>query len=99
MMTLVFPLVGFQMIGTNFFQSLGMVKKSILLSLSRQILFLLPLLYAMPMWLGTKGVWISFPIADLIAVSLTVILLMQLFRKFSRLKDGDDPSTLGSSIQ
>ena len=48
LLTIMFPLVGFQMIGTNFFQSLGMVKKSIILSLSRQILFLLPCLYFLP---------------------------------------------------
>jgi putative MATE family efflux protein len=52
LLTIMFPLVGFQMIGTNFFQSLGMVKKSIILSLSRQILFLLPCLYFLPIAIG-----------------------------------------------
>ena len=98
LMTLAFPIVGFQMIGTNFFQSLGMVKKSVILSLSRQILFLLPLLYALPLWLGAKGVWISFPIADTISTILTAILLGNLFKKFNSLKDGDDPSILGSQL-
>ena len=97
-MTLVFPIVGFQMIATNFFQSLGMVKKSVILSLSRQILFLLPLLYALPMWFESNGVWMSFPISDALATLLTIFMLGRLFKKFSQLKDGDDPSILGSQL-
>ena len=97
-MTLVFPVVGFQMIGTNFFQSLGMVRKSVILSLSRQILFLLPLLYALPLWFGAKGVWMSFPISDFISTVLTALMLGNLFKKFNKLNDGDDPSLLGSQL-
>ena len=93
-----FPIVGFQMIGTNFFQSLGMVKKSIILSLSRQILFLLPMLYALPLWYGANGVWMSFPISDVLSALLTAILLRRLFRKFNRLQDGEEASILGSNI-
>jgi Na+-driven multidrug efflux pump len=97
-MTLVFPIVGFQMIATNFFQSLGMVKKSIILSLSRQLLFLLPMLYILPLYYGADGVWTSFPIADGVATMVTIFMLGRLFRKFSMLKDGDDPSILGSQL-
>ena len=96
--TLVFPIVGFQMIATNFFQSLGMVKKSVILSLSRQILFLLPLLYALPIWFEANGVWISFPISDALATLLTIFMLGRLFKKFGQLKDGDDPTILGSQL-
>ena len=95
---LVFPIVGFQMIATNFFQSLGMVRKSVILSLSRQILFLLPLLYALPLWFGANGVWMSFPISDALATLLTVFMLGRLFKKFSQLKDGEDASLLGSQL-
>lgn len=97
-LTLGFPVVGFQMIGTNFFQSLGMVKKSVILSLSRQILFLLPLLYALPLWYGADGVWISFPVSDVLSALLTAILLRRLFRKFNKLNDGEEASILGSNI-
>jgi Na+-driven multidrug efflux pump len=97
-LTIGFPVVGFQMIGTNFFQSLGMVKKSIILSLSRQILFLLPLLYALPLWYGANGVWMSFPISDVLSALLTAILLRRLFRKFNKLSDGEEASILGSNI-
>lgn len=97
-MVMVFPIVGFQMIGTNFFQSLGMVKKSILLSLSRQILMLLPLLYLLPEWIGIEGVWYSFPISDFLTTILTVILLTRLFKKFNRLHDGDSSAALDSQV-
>ena len=97
-MTVIFPIVGFQMIATNFFQSLGMVNKSVILSLSRQILFLLPLLYLLPLQMGADGVWISFPISDLVSTLLTVFMLGRLFKKFKMLKDGDDPSILGSKL-
>ena len=96
--TLVFPIVGFQIISTNFFQSLGMVNKSIILSLSRQLLFLLPLLYLLPTRYGADGVWASFPIADTLSTIMTAILLGRLFKKFNMLKDGDDPSILGSHL-
>ena len=97
-LTLAFPIVGLQMIGTNFFQSLGMVNKSIILSLSRQILFLLPLLYILPRHIGSDGVWASFPISDVISTVMTLYMLGKLFKKFSLLKDGDDPSSLGSKL-
>lgn len=97
-LTIGFPVVGFQMIGTNFFQSLGMVKKSIILSLSRQILFLLPLLYALPLHYGANGVWMSFPISDVLSALLTAILLRDLFKKFNKLQDGEEGSLLGSNI-
>jgi putative MATE family efflux protein len=97
-LTIGFPIVGFQMIGTNFFQCLGMVKKSIILSLSRQLLFLLPLIYTLPLWMGSNGVWMSFPISDLLSAALTAILLRRLFRKFNALKDGDESVILGSNL-
>ena len=98
LLTIGFPIVGFQMIGTNFFQSLGLVKKSIILSLSRQLLMLLPLLYTLPQWLGTDGVWLSFPISDLLSTILTVFLLRRLFRKFNILHDGDSSQILDGQL-
>ncbi len=92
------PFVGFQMIATNFFQSLGMVKKSVILSLSRQILFLLPALYALPLWTGDKGIWLSYPISDVLSFILSAIMLRSLFKKFNSLKDGENPEILGSNL-
>ncbi len=98
MMNLVFPIIGFQMVATNLFQCLGMVQKSILLSLSRQLLFLVPCVYLLPLWFGVRGVWYSFPISDGLASIMTAIFLISLVRKLTRLKDGDDPAILGSKI-
>ena len=94
-----FALVGFGMAAGNFFQCLGMVRKSIFLSLSRQLLFLLPLIYTLPLWLQETGVWISFPISDTMNVIISAIMIVRLFRKFDRLKDGENPDILGSNIQ
>ena len=93
-----FPTVGFQMITTNFFQALGMVKKSVILSLSRQILFLLPLLYSLPLMWGADGVWASFPFSDIMSFLLAGWMLRGLFKKFNMLKDGENPSILGSNL-
>lgn len=78
----VFPIVGFQMVATNFFLSIGMSKKAIFLSLTRQLLFLVPCLLILPPWLGTLGVWISIPIADATATAVTAVVLINQFRKF-----------------
>ena len=92
-------LVGWQMVSTNFFQSLGMVSKSIFLSLSRQLLFLVPLLYILPSFWGVQGVFLSFPASDLLACITTLVLIINLFRKFGKLQDGDEPTILGSQIK
>lgn len=97
-MNLAVFMVGFGMVSGNFFQCLGMVKISIFLSLSRQLIFLLPLLYTLPIWMQENGVWISFPISDVISIIASAYFIIRLFRKFSKLNDGDDPSTLGSAV-
>ena len=90
--------VGFGMVSGNFFQSLGMVKKSIFLSLTRQLLFLVPLVYLLPLWLGENGVWLAFPISDFLSVVCAAVLIINILRKFDKLNDGDDPSVLGGAV-
>ena len=85
-----FALVGFGMVSSNLFQSLGMVGRSIFLSLSRQLIFLLPLLYGMPLWLRETGVWISFPISDILSIVVSAFFIVRLFRQFNKLHDGDE---------
>jgi len=98
-MNIVFPIVGFQMVTTNLFQCLGMVRKSVFLSLSRQLLFLLPCIYILPALMESEsGVWLSFPISDTISAIITAIFAWGLIVKLAKLKDGDDPSILGSQI-
>lgn len=78
----VFPIVGFQMVSTNFFLSVGLSRTAIFLSLTRQMLFLVPSLIILPKIWGTFGVWVSIPIADLTATIVTAIALIRQFRKF-----------------
>ena len=76
------PFVGSQMVITNFFQSIGKVKISIFLSLSRQLLYLLPLLYVFPLFLGLNGVWYAMPVSDMLSFVVTVWILVVYIRKF-----------------
>lgn len=73
------PLVGFQIVTTNFFQSIGMAKKSIFLSVSRQLVFLTPFLLIFPNYWGTNGVWISITVADGISILTAAALLWNFF--------------------
>ena len=81
---IVFPIVGFQMVTTNFFQSIGMAKKAIFLSLTRQLLFLLPCLIILPHYFQTDGVWWSMPVSDMLASIIAGIMLYQQFQEFKR---------------
>lgn len=72
---IVFPVVGFQMVTSSFFQSIGMAKKAIFLSLTRQLLFLIPSLLIFPHFFGTMGVWMSMPVADSIATIVSGCML------------------------
>ena len=75
-----FPVVGFQIVTSNFFQSIGMVKKSIFLSVSRQLVFLVPFLVIFPEIWGTDGVWLSIAVADGIATITASIMLWHFYR-------------------
>lgn len=81
---LLFPIIGFQMVVTNFFQCIGKVKISIFLSLSRQLLFLLPLLAILPLFWGVDGVWYSLPASDLTAAIVAAIIMQIYMKKFKR---------------
>lgn len=76
-----FWVVGFQIIATSFFQSIGKAGRSIFLSLSRQVIFLIPLLLWLPRHYGLDGVWLSFPGSDILATVVTLILVVLEFRK------------------
>ena len=81
---LLFPIVGFQMVTSNFFQSIGMARKAIILSLSRQVLVLIPCLFILPLFFGSAGIWYSMPVSDGIASLIAAILLIRQFRKFKQ---------------
>ena len=71
---LMFPFVGAQIVIGNFFQSIGKAKVSIFLSLTRQLLYLLPCLLLFPNWWGLEGIWISMPVSDALAFITAVVL-------------------------
>jgi Na+-driven multidrug efflux pump len=81
---LIFFIIGRQMVITNFFQSIGMANKAIFLSLSRQLIFLLPFLAILPIWFGADGVWFSMPASDLAALVVTEIMLARLKKSFKK---------------
>ena len=84
-----FPIIGFQMVATNFFQSIGMAGKAIFMSLSRQLLFLMPGLIFLPRffevstpWDGSWGVWCAMPLSDFLATVVAFFMLTHQLRKF-----------------
>ena len=78
---LLFPIVGFQMVTGSFFQSIAQPGKSIFLSLSRQLLFLVPFIIIFPHFLGINGVWISLPASDFVSSIFSACLLVHYFKK------------------
>ncbi|MDE6795479.1 MAG: MATE family efflux transporter [Muribaculaceae bacterium] len=82
--TIGFWIVGFQIVGTNFFQSLGMAGKAVFLSLTRQIIFMIPLLLILPHYYGLNGVWSCYPICDVVASIVTAFMLVWQIRKIKR---------------
>lgn len=69
------PLVGYQHIAISLFQALGKARPALFLTLFRQVLFLIPLVLVLPWFFGLKGVWLSFPVADIISFILTYIMV------------------------
>lgn len=84
-------MIGFQIVTTNFFQAIGAVSKSIFMSLSRQVIFLLPMLFTFPLWLELDGVWLAFPVSDLAATIVAAVLLIIEFRYINRLVASQHP--------
>ncbi len=81
---LMMPLVGFQMVTTNFFQCIGKVKISIFLSLSRQLLLLVPLLAILPRIWGIDGVWACMPTSDALSALMAFVIMRHYMRKFKK---------------
>ncbi len=69
------PILGFQIIGANYFQAVGKPKQAIFLNLARQVLLLLPALFILPRYYGLFGVWLSLPVSDFGATVLTAVWL------------------------
>lgn len=69
------PLIGVQMVGSGYFQAIGKALPALLLTLTKQGFFLIPLVLIMPRFFGVNGIWYSFPIADILSASVTWIFL------------------------
>lgn len=78
------PVVGCQIVITNFFQSIGKAKISIFLSLSRQLIFLLPILLILPRFLNLDGVWFSLSLSDAIAAIVALAIMTKYMRFFKQ---------------
>jgi putative MATE family efflux protein len=87
-----YPLVGFQMVASAFFQSIGKPNKSIILSTTRQVIFLIPILLILPNYYGITGVWASMSVSDFLSVILATILLGSEFPKSKR-KSSKNPES------
>jgi Na+-driven multidrug efflux pump len=84
--TIMLPLVGFQIVVTNFFQCIGMAAKSIFLSLTRQFLLLIPALIILPRFFQLNGVWFSLPVADSLSTLLTAAMFIWQINKFKKME-------------
>jgi putative MATE family efflux protein len=85
--TLILPLLAFQMISSNYFQAIGKPVQATVLSLSRQVLFYIPLLFILPRFFDIQGVYFAMPAADLFATVLTAAMMvweLQISRKKDR---------------
>lgn len=83
------PIIAIQLIGAAYFQAVGKAKKALLLTLSKQGFFLIPLVLILPNFLGIFGVWIAFPIADILSTALTgYFLKKEMNTKLIKTTDG-----------
>lgn len=85
---LALPLVGFQIVSSNFFQSIGFATKSIVQSLSRQLIFLVPGILLLPRIWGLKGLWIAIPVSDTLSALLSLYLLVIQLRHLRQMELG-----------
>ena len=83
--SLSFPIVGGQVVASSFFQAIGMPKVSIFLSMSRQLLLLIPALFIFPHFFQLQGVWLALPAADCISFLLTAAVLYYHYRRMKKM--------------
>lgn len=80
---LTLPLIGVILIGPAYFQAIGKVKQSMFLSILRQVIVLIPVLYVLPKFINLNGVWVAQPITDIISAVIIVFLLVKEFRSIN----------------
>ena len=83
---IVLPILGFQILGASYFQAINEAKTSMILSILRQVIVLIPIILILPIFLGLDGLWLSQPCADIIATALTAFFLYKSIGKFKQSK-------------
>lgn len=91
---LVIPIIGIQLVGTEFFLSIGKGLPALLLGLSRQIILLIPLMLILPRFWGVNGVFVSYPIADFLSTIITFYLLVREVRKLDIQQKDEEAESL-----
>lgn len=89
---ILYPVVGMQVVIQNYFQSIGKPKLSIFLSLTRQLLLLLPLLWILPRFFGIPGVWASMAGSDFLSFVLALIVMIVTTRKYTKQYEAQHPA-------
>ncbi|WP_418966167.1 MATE family efflux transporter [Cetobacterium sp.] len=97
--TLMFPFVGFQIIAAVYFQAIGKPKTTMFLSLSRQVLFLIPLVLIFSKIWGVRGVWMAIPTADILSVTVTFIMTKKEMKNLKLLEKEEDLRKNANKIQ
>ena len=83
MCMLALPFVGFQVVAGNFFQSMGKAKIAVLLTLLRQVIILIPLLFLLPHYFGLHGIWMAMPISDFLSATIVVFFIVKQWKKLT----------------
>ena len=84
--TLLYPLVGFQIVGSSYFQSSGQPLKAAILEMTRQVIFLIPLILILPLFWGIDGILFAAPVADFFAMLAAIIMAAAEFRNMAKLE-------------
>jgi len=82
---LAFPLVGFQVVASHFFQAVGKAKLAMFATLFRQVIMLIPLLFILPEYFGIEGIWLSYPVADTMSALVVTFLLVREWRRLPQM--------------
>lgn len=83
MCMLALPFVGFQVVAGNFFQSMGKAKIAVLLTLLRQVIILIPLLFLLPHFFGLHGIWMAMPVSDFLSATIVVFFIVKQWKKLT----------------
>jgi putative MATE family efflux protein len=84
---LAWPIVGFQVVASNFFQSVGKAKLAMFATLFRQVIMLIPLIYIFPGFWGINGIWLAFPVADSMSAIVVTIMLIREWKRLNLIEN------------